>query len=50
MNASEITKDKNGIKIFKQDISNSLDMCFGKIKDCEESLENNDGRLGECKN
>lgn len=45
---SEITKIKEDITLFKKDISNSLDMCFSKIKDCEDSIEKNGVRVSKC--
>lgn len=45
---NEITSVKDDIKQFKKDISDSLDMCFGKIKDCEDSINKNSNNIVSC--
>lgn len=45
---SEITVIKEDIAQIKTDFTNSLEMCFDKIKDCENSVGKNSSKITEC--
>ncbi|KAG8240526.1 hypothetical protein J6590_106621, partial [Homalodisca vitripennis] len=45
---SEITHIKEDITKIKNDFTASVDMCFNKIKDCENSVGGNSKRITEC--
>lgn len=44
----EINKIKDEIKLFKNDITKSLDMCFDKIDKVEKSVKDNKGCIEVC--
>lgn len=45
---SEIAGIKEDIAQFKKDINESLDMCFDKVKDCENSINKNSSSITAC--
>lgn len=45
---SEFSKVKDDLKILKEDLNKSLDMCFGKISDFEQSVGEQSKRISTC--